>query len=53
MAGQLDEFLNSKYMQSMLNGRTFKYHFWGGRFHILPQSYKFSHGHCLNSLLQV
>ena len=32
---------------------TFKYHFWGGRFHMLPQSYKISHGLCLNNLLQV
>ena len=37
----------------MLNGRTFKYHFWGGRFHILPQSYKLSHGLCLNNPPQV
>ena len=40
-------------MQSVLNGRNFKYHFGGGRFHMLPQSYEFSHGLCLNTLLQV
>ena len=27
--------------------------FGGGRFHMLPQSYKFSHGLCLNHFLQV
>ena len=40
-------------MKSVFNGMTSKYHFWGGRFHILPQSYKFSHGLCLNNLYQV
>ena len=40
-------------MQIVLNGRTFKYHFGGGRFHILPQCYEFSYGLCLNCLLQV
>ena len=40
-------------MQSVLNGRYFKYHFWEGRFHMLPQSYKIPHGHCLNNFLQV
>ena len=25
----------------------------GGRFHMLPQSYRISHGHCLNNPLQV
>ena len=37
----------------MLNGRNFKYHFWEGRFHIIPRSYTFSHGLCLNNFLQV
>ena len=27
--------------------------FWEGRFHMLPQSYTFSHGLCLNNFLQV
>ena len=40
-------------MQSVLNGRNFKYHFWGGRFHMICQSYAFSHGLCLNNSLQV
>ena len=40
-------------MQSVLNGRNFKYHFGGGRFHTIPQSYEFSHGLCLNNFLQV
>ena len=42
-AGQLEEFYNSKVMKSVLNGRTFKYNFGGGRFHILLQSHKISH----------
>ena len=33
--------------------RTFKYHFVGSRFHMLPQSYNCSHGICLNNFLQV
>ena len=37
----------------MLNGRTFTYHFGGGRFHILPQYYRFSHGLFLNNSRQV
>ena len=53
MAGQLEEFSDSKRIQSVLNGRTFKYHLGGGRFHMLPQSYEFSHGLCLNNFLQV
>ena len=32
---------------------SFKYNFWVGRFHMLPQSYTFSHGLCLNNFLQV
>ena len=40
-------------MKSVLNERNFKYHFWGGRFHMLPQSYTFSHDLCLNNFLQV
>ena len=42
-AGQLEECSYSKVIQSVLTGRVFKYHSWGGRFHMLPQSYKFSH----------
>ena len=53
MAGQLEDFSDSKVIQILLNGRTFKYTFGGGRFHMLPQSYNFSHGLCLNNLLQV
>ena len=34
MACQLEDYPNSKVMQSVLNGRTFKYHFWEGRFHM-------------------
>ena len=37
----------------MLNGSTFKYLFGEGGFHMLPQSYNFSHGICLNNFLQV
>ena len=37
----------------MFNGRTFKYHLWGGRFHMLPQSYKIYYGLCLDHFLQV
>ena len=37
----------------MLNGRTFKYQFGEDRFHMLPQSYKVSHGLSLNNFLQV
>ena len=40
-AGQLEECSDSKITQSVLNGRNFKYHFWEGRFHMLPQSYTF------------
>ena len=32
---------------------SFKYNFWVGRFHMLPQSYTFSHGLCLNNFLQL
>ena len=32
---------------------SFKYNFRVGRFHMLPQSYTFSHGLCLNNFLQV
>ena len=35
-AGVLEECYDSKVMQSVLNGRTFKYHFWGDSFHMLP-----------------
>ena len=40
-------------MQSVLNRGTFKHQFGGGRFHMLPQSYKLSLGLCLNSFTQV
>ena len=52
-ADQLEEYSDSKGMQSVLNGRTFKYHFWGGRFHMLTNTYKFSHGLCLNNFSQL
>ena len=52
-AVQLEECSDSKVMQSVLNGRSFKYNFCGGRFHMLPQSYKFSHRICLNNFPQV
>ena len=52
-AGQLEECSDSKVMQSLLNVRTFQYHFGGGRFHMLPQSYKFSQGLFLDTFLQV
>ena len=42
-----------KGMKTVLNGRTFKYQFGEDRFHMLPQSYKVSHGLCLNSFPQV
>ena len=32
---------------------SFTYNFWVSRFHMLPQSYTFSHGLCLNNFLQV
>ena len=40
-------------MKTAEGKRTFKYRFWGGRFHMLPQSYKLYHDLCLNNLLQV
>ena len=40
-------------MQSVLNGRTLKYHFGVGRFYIFPRAYKISPGLCLNNFLQV
>ena len=52
-AGQSEEFYDSKGIQSMLNGKNFKYHLWGGRFHVLPQYYKFFHRLFLNNPLQV
>ena len=33
--------------------KPFKYSFWGGRFHVLPQSYKCSHSLFLNKSFQV
>ena len=53
MACQLEECSDSKGVKSGLNGRTFKYDFGGDRFHMLPKSYNFSHGLCLNKFLQV
>ena len=53
LAGQLEECSDSKGIPSVLNGRTFKYHFGGGRFHMLSHSYPFCHVLCLNFLLQV
>ena len=40
-------------MQSVLNGSTFKYLFGEGGFHMLPQSYNFSHGLFFDNFLQV
>ena len=40
LAVQLEECSDSKVMQSVMNGGNFKCHFWGGRFHMLPQYYK-------------
>ena len=37
----------------MKKKRAFKYHFGGGRFHMLPQSYELSHSLCLDDFLQV
>ena len=53
LSGPLEECSNSKVMQSVLNGSNLKYHFWGGRFHMLPQYFIFSHGLCLKIFLQV
>ena len=53
LAGRSEVCSDSNLIQSVLNGSTFKYHFWGGRFHMLPQSYIFSHGLCLDNFLQV
>ena len=52
LAVKLEGCSDSKGMKMVLNGRTFKYHFWGGKFHMIPQSYKFSHSLCLNHFLQ-
>ena len=52
-AGQLEECSYSKVMQSILNERTFKYNFGVGRFHMLPQSFRFAHCFFLNNFLQV
>ena len=38
-AVQLEECYDSKGIQSVFNGRTFKCHFGGGGFHIIPHSY--------------
>ena len=50
-AGRLEQCSYSKGVQSGLNGRTFKYHFEGGRFQMLSHSCEFSHGLCLNHFL--
>ena len=52
-AGKLEVCYNSQVMKSLFNLSTFKYNFGGGRFHMLPRSYKFSHGLFLNNFLQV
>ena len=52
VAGQPEECSDSKVMQFFFNGSNFNYHFGGSRFHMLPQSYTFSHCLCLNTLLQ-
>ena len=51
--GRLEECYDSKGIKIVLNGSTFKYNFWVVRFHMIPQSYNFCHGLCLNRLLQV
>ena len=53
MEGQLEECSDSKGMKIVLKVSTSKYNFGGGEFHMLSQSYKFSHGLCLNNFLQV
>ena len=53
LAGQLEECYDSKVLQSGFNAKTFQYNFGVGRFHMLPYPYEFSHGLCLNTLLQV
>ena len=52
LVGQLDEFYYSIGIQIFLNGSKFKYHFWGGRFHMFPKSYTFYHRLCFNNFLQ-
>ena len=52
-AGQLEDCSDSKLTQSVLNGRTFKYHFLGGGFHMFPQSCKCSYILCLNNFTKV
>ena len=42
-----------KVEQKQLKKKTFKYKFLGGRFHMLPRHYKFTHRICLNNLPQV
>ena len=42
VAGQLEYCSDSKGMESVLNGRTFRYNFWGSRFNMLHHSYKLS-----------
>ena len=52
-ARQFEDCSDSKVIQSILNERTFKYHYGVGRFHMLPHSYTFADGFSLNNLLQV
>ena len=40
-------------MKFLLNGINFKYHLGGGRFHIIPQYYKFYLGLCMKIFPQV
>ena len=48
MAGQLEGCFYLKKGKHVLYERTLEYCFWGGRFHIIPQSYKFYHGLCFD-----
>ena len=52
MEGQLENHYDKKIILSVLNSSNFKCYFWGGRFHMFPQSYNLSHGLCLNNVLQ-
>ena len=53
MSDQLKECSDSKGMQSVLNGRNLNIILWGGGFHMIPRSYKFSYSLCLDDFLQV
>ena len=52
-AAQLEDFFYSKGMLIFINGGNFKYYYWGGGFHMLPQPYKILRGLSFNNLLQV